>query len=131
MKWNGWGYRDTQFRFDQNKTVEVTGDRYRISGHKLPVLRDWFQGMIGAAEERQSLSQPEMTADKVPKAIVNDSFVLKLREQVPSLDTSDDPQDRLFRGHGHTMDELFMLRYGRYERIPDLVAWPSKALKPH
>ena len=22
------------------------------------------------------------------------------------------------------MDELFMLRYGKYERIPDLVVWP-------
>lgn len=23
------------------------------------------------------------------------------------------------------MDELFMLRYGKFERIPDLVVWPG------
>lgn len=23
------------------------------------------------------------------------------------------------------MDELFILRYGKFERIPDLVAWPE------
>ena len=25
------------------------------------------------------------------------------------------------------MDELFILRYGQFERIPDLVVWPSKS----
>jgi alkyldihydroxyacetonephosphate synthase len=103
---------------------EVTGNRYRISGHKLPLLRDWFTTLMNVGEERLSLSQPEMTADKIPKPIVNDAFVHRLRHTT-SIDTSDDPQDRLFRAHGHTMDELFMLRYGQFERIPDLVVWPS------
>ena len=34
--------------------------------------------------------------------------------------------DLYFIFQGHTMDELFMLRYGKFERIPDLVAWPGK-----
>ena len=91
------------------------------------MLRDWFMSIMCVGEDRLSPSQPEMTADKIPKPIMNEAFMLRLRQT--SLDTSDDPQDRLFRAHGHTMDELFMLRYGQYERIPDLVVWPSKNKK--
>lgn len=126
LKWNGWGYRDTKFTFDNypaSNVCQVTGDRYKISGHKLPVLYDWFSKVIGANLDRKSLAQPEMTADQIPKAIINDSFMLDLKKT--NISYSDDPQDRLFRAHGHTMDELFILRYGKFERIPDIVIWPE------
>jgi alkyldihydroxyacetonephosphate synthase len=125
LKWNGWGYNDTKFVYNQKEDVfEVTGNRYKISGHKLPVLKDWFTKLIGASIDRKSLSQSEMPLSKIPTAIINEEFLYEFKKT--SIDCSDDPQDRLFRAHGHTMDELFMLRYGHYERIPDLVVWPSK-----
>jgi len=123
LKWNGWGYRDTNFTINSDNICEVTGDRYKISGHKLPLLKDWFIGMMGASIDRKSLSQPEMKADQIPNVISNESFFLDLKET--NISFSDDPQDRLLRAHGHTMDELFMLRYGKFERIPDLVVWPT------
>lgn len=123
LKWNGWGYKDTKFVFADDNIVEVKGDRYKISGHRLPLLADWFKGIIGAEPDRKSLPQPEMTVDQLPKAIVNENF---MRDFTPSkIAYSDDPQDRLFRAHGHTMDELFILRYGKFERIPDVVVWPA------
>nr|CAD7420114.1 unnamed protein product [Timema poppensis] len=33
--------------------------------------------------------------------------------------------DRLVRAHGHALNEMFMLREGRFPRIPDLVVWPG------
>nr|CAD7266148.1 unnamed protein product [Timema shepardi] len=33
--------------------------------------------------------------------------------------------DRLVRAHGHALNEIFMLREGRFPRIPDLVVWPG------
>ena len=123
LKWNGWGYKDTYFTFDNDQVCEMTGTRYKLSGHKLPLLKDWLMNMIGASEERLSLSQPEMSADKIPTAIINEAFMLRMKKT--GIDLSEDPQDRLFRAHGHTMDELFILRYGKFERIPDLVVWPS------
>lgn len=110
----------------------------------MPILYDWFSKVIGASLEKRSLPQPEMTADQIPKAIINDSFMLDLKKT--NISYSDDPQDRLFRAHGwfnsfkcihfwlitinfeikgHTMDELFILRYGKFERIPDIVVWPG------
>jgi len=124
LKWNGWGYQDTRFQFSPNDNVcEVTGDRYKISGNKLPVLRDWFLGIIGASLDRKSPAQPEMPLDKIPKAIINESFLNELKQT--QITFSDDPHDRLFRAHGHTMDEMYMLRYGKFERVPDLVVWPT------
>lgn len=101
----------------------MTGDRYKISGHTLPLLLEWFKGIIGASTDRKSFAQPEFSAEQLPKAIVNEQFMLDLNQT--KLSFSEDPQDRLFRAHGHTMDELFMLRYGTFERIPDIVIWPE------
>jgi alkyldihydroxyacetonephosphate synthase len=124
LKWNGWGYKDTKFIInDSDQTAMAIGDRYKISGHKLPLLGEWFRQVIGASFDRKSIPQPEMTADKLPKAIINEDFLNEFKKL--KILSSDDPQDRLFRAHGHTMDELFMLRYGKYERIPDLVVWPA------
>lgn len=124
LKWNGWGYRDTSFQINPTDSVcEVTGDRYKISGNKLPLLKDWFLNKMNASIERKSVSQPEMTPDKIPNVIMNENFMQELKST--TITYSDDPQDRLLRGHGHTMDELFILRYGQFERIPDLVVWPE------
>ncbi|RNA36909.1 alkyldihydroxyacetonephosphate peroxisomal isoform X1 [Brachionus plicatilis] len=123
LKWNGWGYKDSKFQFDGQSMCEVTGDRYKISGQKLPLLKDWFIGVIGASMERKSLAQPELSADQLPKAIINEQFLISLKKT--SISYSEDAHDRLFRAHGHTMDELFILRYGKFERIPDIVVWPE------
>jgi alkyldihydroxyacetonephosphate synthase len=98
LKWNGWGYRDTRFQFNNESVCEVTGDRYKISGHKLPILRDWFISIIGASLDRTSFSQPEMTIDQIPNMIINESFINDLKQT--QISHSDDPQDRLFRAHG-------------------------------
>jgi hypothetical protein len=37
-----------------------------------------------------------------------------------------DNEDRLFRGHGHTLNDIVDLRFGKIERLPDLIVWPSK-----
>ncbi|GBN49358.1 Alkyldihydroxyacetonephosphate synthase, peroxisomal [Araneus ventricosus] len=41
------------------------------------------------------------------------------------IDYTLDPQDRLFRAHGHTMREIFILRSGNFDRVPDIVIWPT------
>ena len=62
------------------------------------MLANWIIGIIGASLDRKSLAQPEMTADQIPNAIINDSFMIDLKKT--NISYSDDPQDRLFRAHG-------------------------------
>lgn len=39
-----------------------------------------------------------------------------------------DGVDRLIRSHGHTLHDIFVLREGIFERIPDVVVWPGETL---
>ena len=99
-KWNGWGYKDTKFQYNEKDGVfEVTGNRYKISGHQLPLLKDWFLKIIDASLDRKSLSQPEMPVSRIPTPIINQEFLNDLKNT--QISYSDEPHDRLFRGHGN------------------------------
>lgn len=39
-----------------------------------------------------------------------------------------DGVDRLVRSHGHTLRDIFLLREGTFDRIPDIVAWPGESI---
>jgi alkyldihydroxyacetonephosphate synthase len=39
-----------------------------------------------------------------------------------------DGVDRMIRSHGHTLQDIFVLRRGIFERIPDIVTWPGEAI---
>ncbi|XP_050404817.1 alkyldihydroxyacetonephosphate synthase, peroxisomal [Patella vulgata] len=122
LKWNGWGYKDSNFTFNKDNQIEFTGERYRLSGKILPHLKDWVKATLGIKLEDRAPAQAEITAADIPSPKRNDEFLEELKQAGVSL--SDDCQDRLFRAHGHTLHEIFTLREGKFERIPDLVVWP-------
>uniref|UniRef100_A0AAR2J899 Alkylglycerone-phosphate synthase n=1 Tax=Pygocentrus nattereri TaxID=42514 RepID=A0AAR2J899_PYGNA len=121
MKWNGWGYSDSRFLFNKKGQAEFTGKRYRLSGLILPSLKDWFEGTFGA--NLQHKSPPALNVSAVPPPNLNESFVEELKAAGVAL--SQEPEDRVFRSHGHCLHEIFALREGRISRVPDLVVWPS------
>jgi len=66
----------------------------------------------------------------VPKNLPEPILSPELLEAIKELkiDYSIDDLDRLFRAHGHTLREIYLLRHNSFERIPDIVLWPSKSL---
>jgi len=46
-------------------------------------------------------------------------------EGVQIARVSDGDSDRVFHGHGHTCQEVYTVRFGSLERVPDLVVWPG------
>ncbi|KAL7881852.1 hypothetical protein AOLI_G00087010 [Acnodon oligacanthus] len=123
MKWNGWGYSDSRFLFNKKGQAEFTGKRYRLSGLILPSLKDWFEGTFGANLQHKSPATPALNVSAVPPPNLNESFVEELKAAGVAL--SQEPEDRVFRSHGHCLHEIFALREGRISRVPDLVVWPS------
>lgn len=124
LKWNGWGYKDSFFTFDQKTQVfSFTGQRYRIGSKKLPLFKDWVQKSLGIELDTNFTSQPELRDQDIPVPIANQLFIEEF--QLTGIKSTTDGQDRLFRGHGHTLSEIFTLREGRFPRIPDLVVWPK------
>jgi alkyldihydroxyacetonephosphate synthase len=80
---------------------EMTGERYKISGHKLPLVKDFLIKTTGASLDNTMPSQNEMQLSKIPKPIMNHEFFNDLKSLV-DITYSEDPQDRLFRAHGTT-----------------------------
>lgn len=123
LKWNGWGYSDSKFILNKDGQVEFTGDRYRLSGQVMPQLRDWMMATVGISLDHKTPAQPPLTAKDINAPKRNEEFISDLRKT--SVPFTDDCQDRLFRAHGHTLHEIFVLREGMFNRIPDLVVWPQ------
>uniref|UniRef100_A0A8C1PX84 Alkylglycerone-phosphate synthase n=1 Tax=Cyprinus carpio TaxID=7962 RepID=A0A8C1PX84_CYPCA len=123
MKWNGWGYSDSRFLFNKKGQAEFTGKRYRLSGLILPSLKDWFEGTFGANLQHRSPATPSLNLSAVAPPHLNQPFVEDLK--AAGLSVSHDPEDRVFRAHGHCLHEVFALREGRIGRVPDVVVWPS------
>ncbi|CAD5122458.1 DgyrCDS10881 [Dimorphilus gyrociliatus] len=122
LKWNGWGYKDSHFFVNKNEQGEFTGERYNISGTIMPGMKDFMMRKVSIDLNKKAPAQPELTARDIPVPITNNEFTSEIKKA--GISFSDDAQDRLFRGH--TLHEIFILREGRFERLPDLVVWPEK-----
>ncbi|XP_043931246.1 alkyldihydroxyacetonephosphate synthase, peroxisomal [Protopterus annectens] len=122
LKWNGWGYNDSKFMFNKKGQAEFTGKRYRLSGMVLPTLREWMEKTFGASLDHKSVSRPSLNTSDIPPPVLNEGFLQSIK--ATDIPFSHDAEDRLFRAHGHCLHEIFTLREGRFDRIPDLVVWP-------
>ncbi|MGH0126276.1 UNVERIFIED_CONTAM: hypothetical protein FKN15_027262 [Acipenser sinensis] len=123
LKWNGWGYNDSKFMFNKKGQAEFTGKRYRLSGMVLPALREWFEKTFGASLEHKTPARSALNPSDVPPPILNEGFVQDLKGT--AIPFSHEAEDRIFRAHGHCLNEVFALREGKFERVPDLVVWPN------
>uniref|UniRef100_A0A8C4S5Q2 Alkylglycerone-phosphate synthase n=1 Tax=Erpetoichthys calabaricus TaxID=27687 RepID=A0A8C4S5Q2_ERPCA len=124
LKWNGWGYSDSKFIFNKKGQAEFTGKRYRLSGMVLPALREWFEKTFGASLEHKTPPRSALNTSDIPAPILNEDFLDDLK--ATKIPFSHEIEDRIFRAHGHCLHEIFALREGKFERVPDMVVWPSK-----
>ncbi|XP_076806546.1 alkyldihydroxyacetonephosphate synthase, peroxisomal-like [Clavelina lepadiformis] len=122
LKWDGWGYKDSQFKINEKGSVTFTGSRYKLSGLVMPHLRPWMEEM-GLNIDEMAKSEPKINTENVPKPTLNEDFIDELNKI--EMEISTDPVDRVMRSHGHTLEELFLLRKGEFNnRIPDVVVFP-------
>ena len=121
---DGWGFRDSEFVVRADGSVLLTGSRYPLSGLELPDLLPWIRTVMGvdflAGDTHDSAYPPELPAPRE-----SPGFLAAAGEILPADAVSSDPLVRLRHGHGHTLEEIYAIRYGRLERVPDLVVFPA------
>jgi alkyldihydroxyacetonephosphate synthase len=104
--------------------------RYSIGNQEFPYFTRWCEEKFGITlnKKRSALEAKEDLPE--PKNLPEPILLPELLEAVKELkiDYSIDDVDRLFRAHGHTLREIYLLRHSFFERIPDIVLWPSKLL---
>ncbi|KAF7262755.1 hypothetical protein GWI33_004151 [Rhynchophorus ferrugineus] len=122
LKWNGWGYKDSYFTM--NDTVaSFTGKRYSIGNLRLPRLMPWVAQTFNIDFTKPNASKPQPKETDYPPPKVNNENIEAFQRLGVSYSIS--VMDRVVRAHGHTLKDIYTLKYGRFERIPDIVVWPK------
>ncbi len=119
-----WGFADTRFQFTANGAIQLTGSRYSLCGEPLEDLRPWMSEAIGVALDPRDVRAPNWPP-QVPTPRQHPAFHGDLSRLLRTDQWSDEPLARLRRGHGHTVEDIWALKYGHVERVPDLVVWPE------
>ena len=121
-----WGFRDSGFAVLPNGSVTMTGSRYPLSGAELPDLLPWIKRVMDIefpiTDTHDSSYPPE-----VPAPRDNLGFLREIHSLLPEGAATQNPLVRLRHGHGHTLEEMYAIKYGRLERVPDLVVTPRTA----
>ncbi|CAG8609446.1 19326_t:CDS:2 [Gigaspora rosea] len=121
-KWNGYGYKDTFFKFDERGTAFSTGNRYpNFSSKEFHELRPWLEQTLRINLKTICPAQPNIIELASPN--VNHEFYDAIKPQGIMISFAE--QDRLSHGHGISTAEIYRLRHGNFARIPDAVIWPE------
>src|SRR4026209_853204 len=123
---DAWGFRDSAFTVLPNGNVTLTGARYELSGVELPYLRPWIRRVM-EIDLPPSNTHAASYPPEVPPPRDHLPFLHDLRRLLADDAISDDPLIRLRHGHGHTLEEMYAVRHGKLERVPDLVGYTSAA----
>ncbi|XP_072385753.1 alkylglycerone-phosphate synthase [Diabrotica undecimpunctata] len=125
IKWNGWGYNDSKFVIKEGPEVYFSGKRYLIGELRLPHIVGWVQDTfnIDLGVQKPKKIQELPNEDKYPKPNITDEVL----EQISKLGISYSTKviDRLIRAHGQTLHEIYTIQNSTFERIPDVVLWPT------
>jgi alkyldihydroxyacetonephosphate synthase len=123
-----WGFRDTAFRARPDGVVVLEGSRYELSGQELPDVLPWVQKVFHPDVSPHDLNPPHYPP-AVPEPRRNPAFLDEIAKLLAADQISEDPLLRLRHGHGHTQEEMWAIKYGRVERVPDLVVFPSEEIQ--
>jgi alkyldihydroxyacetonephosphate synthase len=121
-----WGFRDSGFTVDAAGQVGFRGARYAISGKAIPSLLPWAEGILGLRVDPLDRNVSRYPTS-VPARRENPALEAALARSLDPVRVSTDPRVRLRHGHGHTQEDMWAIKYGRPERVPDLVVWPASA----
>ena len=121
-----WGYVDTRFEFDDPRNVKVTGNRYPISGFRMPHLMPFVEEMLNFSICPEDMAV-ENQDHNIPQPNIKAHFLKAIETQFKPDQSSMDEKDRLVHSHGQlSVDEIYRILYGSsLERVVDLVFFPQ------
>jgi alkyldihydroxyacetonephosphate synthase len=120
-----WGYADTRFIINPDRSVKVTGDRYAVSGYDMPGFIPFIEETLGIQLDLTDIKL-ERNDKPVPEPRINQGFCDALASALPADRYTTGRRERLLHSHGQTTaDEVYQVLYTSLERVVDLVIYPE------
>jgi len=116
-----WGYKDSKFILNPDRSVTMTGDRYDICGVKMPNFIPYVEEMLGMQIDPNDMIK-EVTDKPVYTSNINQSFVDAVKANYPADRFSFADNDRLIHSHGQTTsEEVYKILYSTIDKTVDMV----------
>eukprot|EP00668_Euglena_longa_P015404 GGOE01019483.1.p1 GENE.GGOE01019483.1~~GGOE01019483.1.p1 ORF type:complete len:596 (-),score=136.57 GGOE01019483.1:229-2016(-) len=120
IHWNAWGQGRGFFidPDDQEKVFHPQGD---VLPNVVPFIKENFK--MDAIPETPSISMVEVLA-KLPPPTISQAFLNSLKDVLRPDQISMDPENRLCHSVGKNYRDLWRMRNGLVEKVPDAVLLP-------
>ncbi|MBE9144077.1 FAD-binding oxidoreductase [Planktothrix mougeotii] len=116
-----WGFADTQFVINEDRSVTLTGDRYNLSGYKMPNFLPYIEEELGIKINSHD-QQQEITEKSINPPTINKDFCQALANIFPSNQYTFEDRERLFHSHGQSaFKEIYKVLYSKLDRTVDMV----------
>ena len=115
-----WGYKDSEFVLNQDRSVSMTGKRYEICGIKMPDFIPYVEEMLGVSiDPGDKLEENDDKIVKDPK--INEPFYNSIQSNFSKDRFTFDNGERLLHSQGQTTDEVHKAMYSSIDKIIDMV----------
>ena len=116
-----WGYKDSGFEINDDKSVTFTGKRYPICGKKLYNFVPFVEEILGV-EFAIEPKIKEVEEKHVSEPNINEPFMADLKKSFSADRFSGEHNERLLHSHGqHSTDEVYKVLYNKLDQFTDLV----------
>ena len=116
-----WGYKDSGFKINSDKSVTFTGKRYPICGKKLYNFIPFVEEILGV-EFALEPKIKEVAEKHVSDPNINEPFMADLKKSFDADRFSREDNERLLHSHGqHSTDEVYKVLYNKLDQFADLV----------
>jgi len=116
-----WGYKDTKFILNEDRSVRMVGDRYELCGSDMPDFIPYVEEMLDITiDPNDRLSEIENKPIREPN--INEKFVEQVKSTFPEDRYTFSEDDRLIHSHGQTTsEEVYKILYSEISRNVDMV----------
>lgn len=117
---HAWGFRDTELIAHEDRTVELTGNRYEICGTRMPGFIPFVESSLGVRVDLSDLNRRSERVAPTPRR--NEELCAALAREFAADQYSSEPDARLTHSHGQaTADEVYAVMYATLPRVVDMV----------
>ena len=116
-----WGYKDSKFILNEDRSVRMIGDRYELCGPDMPDFIPYVEEVLGITIDPNDIL-PEVETKPVREPNINIEFVDQIKSTFPDDRYSFTDEDRLIHSHGQTTsEEVYKILYSEIDSNVDMV----------